>query len=106
MNCRMMTLDDKFKALEADNAPGQETRQDTGDINSIMRGEKLNGTPVDFSHGDIDAFGPTPGSEVAWKNGFNKGARQAYTLYRGAAHIRAGLADWIFRPMLTPLMHD
>ncbi len=34
----MMTLDEKFRALEADNAPGQEVRQDLGDLNAIMRG--------------------------------------------------------------------
>jgi aspartate/methionine/tyrosine aminotransferase len=89
----MMTLDEKFKALEADNAPGQEVRQNLGDLNSIMRGEKLEGVPVDFSHGDVDAFPPTPGADLLWKEGFNKGASQAYTEYRGLAEIRNGLAD-------------
>ncbi len=89
----MMTLDEKFKALEADNAPGQEVRQDLGDLNTIMRGGKIEGFPVDFSHGDVDAFPPTPGSLAAWQNGFSKGAQQAYTEYRGAAQIRNGLAD-------------
>ncbi len=64
----MMTLDEKFKALEADNAPGQEVRQEIGDLNTIMRGEKFDGIPVDFSHGDVDAFPPTPGSAEAWKD--------------------------------------
>ncbi len=45
----MITLDEKFRALEADSAPGQEVRQETGDLNTLMRGEKLDGTPVDFS---------------------------------------------------------
>lgn len=89
----MMTLDEKFKALEADNAPGQEVRQQAGDISTIMRGEKLDGNPVDFSHGDVDAFPPTPGSDAAWIDGFGKGAKQAYTEYRGDAEIRKGLAD-------------
>lgn len=89
----MITLDEKFKALEADNAPGQEVRQKTGDISTIMRADKLDGVPVDFSHGDVDAFAPTPGSEVAWNNGFSKGAKQAYTEYRGSAGIRTSLAD-------------
>jgi aspartate/methionine/tyrosine aminotransferase len=88
-----MTLDDKFRALEADNAPGQEVRQDVGDLNAIMRGRKLDGVPVDFSHGDVDAFPPTPGSEEAWKDGFDRGGHQAYTEYRGAARIREGLAE-------------
>ena len=89
----MTTLDEKFRALEADNAPGQEARQDTGNLNAIMRGEKFNGVPVDFSHGDVDAFPPTPGTSKAWKDGFEKGGQQAYTEYRGAASIRGGLAD-------------
>jgi len=88
-----MTLDEKFRALEADNAPGQEVRQDIGDLNAIMRGGKFDGAPVDFSHGDVDAFPPTPGSAEAWKDGFDRGGPQAYTEYRGAAQIRAGLAE-------------
>jgi len=87
-----MTLDEKFLVLEAKNAPGQEVRQDIGGVNSLMRGEKLDGTPVDFSHGDVDAFPPTPGSEETWKEGFEKGAVQAYTEYRGSLEIRNGLA--------------
>ena len=87
-----MTLDEKFKALAADNAPGQEVRQELGDLGAVMQGEKLEGVLVDFSHGDVDAFPPTPGSEVAWHNGFLEGARQAYTEYRGAAKIRNNLA--------------
>jgi aspartate/methionine/tyrosine aminotransferase len=88
----MISLDEKFKALLADHAPGQEVRQDLGDLDTIMRGERLAGTPVDFSHGDVDAFPPTPGSDEVWKEGFNKGGRQAYTEYRGALEIRNGLA--------------
>jgi hypothetical protein len=72
MKYRMMTLDEKFKTLEANNAPGQEVRQDIGDIGTIMCGEKLDGVPVDFSHGDVDAFPPTPGSHIAWKEGFRQ----------------------------------
>ncbi len=87
-----MTLDEKFKALEANNAPGQEARQNPGNLNSLMRGGKLDGTAVDFSHGDVDAFPPTPGADVIWKQGFDKGASQAYTEYRGLAEIRNGLA--------------
>jgi len=89
----MMTLDEKFKALEADNAPGQEVRQEIGDLNTIMRGEKFDGIPIDFSHGDVDAFPPTPGSSEAWNDGFVRGGQQAYTEYRGSARIREGLAD-------------
>jgi len=88
----MMTLDEKFRALGADNAPGQEVRQELGDLNTIMRGRKLDGIPVDFSHGDVDAFPPTPGSAEAWKAGFGRGGHQAYTEYRGAAEILIELA--------------
>ena len=89
----MTALDEKFRALETDNAPGQEVRQAIGDLDAMMRGDKLDGIPVDFSHGDVDAFPPTPGSSGAWKDGFDRGGSQAYTEYRGAAKIREGLAD-------------
>ena len=92
MNYKMMTLDEKFKALEINNAPGQEIRQNIGDLNAIMHGEKLDGVPVDFSHGDVDAFPPTPNSDAAWKDGFSRGGCQAYTEYRGSAEIRNRLA--------------
>lgn len=88
----MITLHEKFRALEADHAPGQEVRQETGDLNTLMRGEILEGVPVDFSHGDVDAFPPTPGSAEAWKDGFEIGGQQAYTEYRGATQIREDLA--------------
>jgi aspartate/methionine/tyrosine aminotransferase len=102
----MIGLDEKFRALEADNAPGQEVRQETGDLNSLMRGEKLEGIPVDFSHGDVDAFPPTPGSERAWKEGFEMGGQQAYTEYRGAAQIREGLAERLARFTGKPISAD
>ena len=87
-----MTLDEKFKALETNNAPGQEVRQNLGDLNTIMIGEKLDGVHVDFSHGDVDAFPPSPSSDAAWKEGFSRGGCQAYTEYRGSAEIRKRLA--------------
>ncbi len=88
----MMTLDQKFKALSTNNAPGQEVRQNLGDLNSIMIGEKLDGDPIDFSHGDVDAFPPVPSSDKVWKEGFIRGGSQAYTEYRGSAEIRNRLA--------------
>lgn len=102
----MMTLDEKFKALAADNAPGQEVRQDLGDLDAMMRGEKLEGVPVDFSHGDVDAFPPTPGSEAAWKEGFSKGAAQAYTEYRGAIDIRNVVAERLGEFTGRPVVAD
>jgi aspartate/methionine/tyrosine aminotransferase len=88
----MTLLDDKFDALAADNAPGQEVRQGAANLEAYMKGGLSNGVPVDFSHGDIDAFPPPPGSADAWNDGFAIGGQQAYTEYRGAAEIRAGLA--------------
>jgi len=89
----MISLDEKFRALEADNAPGQEVRQETGELNTLMRGERLEGAPLDFSHGNVDAFPPTPGSKEAFKDGFDLGGQQAYTEYRGSARIREDLAE-------------
>ena len=88
----MLTLDEKFSALAADNAPGQEVRQDLSSLDVQMKGGIFNGVPVDFSHGDVDAFPPTPGSANAWNAGFEIGGRQAYTEYRGAAAIRENVA--------------
>ncbi len=89
----MMRIDEKFKALDTNNAPGQEVRQSLGDLNTIMVGEKLDGVPIDFSHGDVDTFPPAPSSDKVWKEGFNRGGSQAYTEYRGSAEIRNRLAD-------------
>jgi len=89
----MISLEEKFRAIGAENAPGQEAQQEIGDLNSLMRGEKLEGIPVDFSHGDVDAFPPTPGSFEACKDGFEIGGQQAYTEYRGAVQIREDLAE-------------
>jgi len=58
-----------------------------------MRGEKFVGVPVDFSHGDVDAFSPTPGAYEAWQDGYQRGGQQAYTEYRGSAEIRDSLAE-------------
>lgn len=101
-----MTLDEKFRALDAENAPGQEARQNLTDLASIMRGEKLGGVPVDFSHGDVDAFPPIPGSEAAWNEGFDKGAQQAYTEYRGLAEIRDELAERLGEFTQKPIAAD
>lgn len=102
----MMTLDEKFRALESDNAPGQEVRQGLDDLKLIMRYEKLDGVPVDFSHGDVDAFPPTPGSDTAWKDGFSKGGCQAYTEYRGDSEIRNGLANRLEKFTGRPIAAD
>ncbi len=101
-----MTLDERFKALETENAPGQEFRQDVSDLSKIMRGEKLEGDPVDFSHGDVDAFTPTPGAAETWLRGYELGGEQAYTEYRGAAKIREGLAERLGIFTGSPILAD
>jgi aspartate/methionine/tyrosine aminotransferase len=84
----MDRLEKKFQKLGADNAPGQEGRQ-----NEItFKGEKLEGTPVDFSHGDVDAFEPIPGSLDHFIEGVKIGGEQAYTEYRGSKPLREDLA--------------
>jgi aspartate/methionine/tyrosine aminotransferase len=89
----MKTIEEKFRALATEHAPGQEVRQQVGDLDTIMRGDRYEGVPVDFSHGDVDAFPPTPGALEAWNAGYGRGAQQAYTEYRGAARIRERLAE-------------
>jgi aspartate/methionine/tyrosine aminotransferase len=71
-------------------APGQESRQETSSVD--LRGGKLEGVPVDFSHGDVNAFSPIPGSLDVFVEGFHVGAKQAYTSYRGKQAIRERLA--------------
>jgi aspartate/methionine/tyrosine aminotransferase len=88
----MISLDEKFIDLGAENAPGQEVRQDTSTLDAITRGDKLGGAPVDFSHGDVDAFPPAPDAHAAWKRGFKRGGHQAYTEYRGDSAIRHDVA--------------
>lgn len=87
-----MSIQEKFARLATDNAPGQEVRQSTDNVHARLRGEPLPGRPVDFSHGDVDAFSPTPGSFEEFCAGVDAGGRQAYTEYRGDIGIREDLA--------------
>lgn len=87
----MSTVLEKFEKLGCDNAPGQEGKRKNGVLD--LRGEKLEGVPVDFSHGDVDAFEPLPGSLAAFEEGFALGAKQAYTQYSGKKEIREELAQ-------------
>ncbi|KGR77128.1 pyridoxal phosphate-dependent aminotransferase [Ureibacillus manganicus] len=87
----MSLIVEKFKKLGAENAPGQETRQSTSNIE--LRGEEIPGTPVDFSHGDVDAFEPIPGSLDVFVEGVHIGGKQAYTEYRGSQNIREDVAQ-------------
>lgn len=86
----MSLITEKFQKLGADYAPGQEVRQKVDEI--TLRGEKIPGTPVDFSHGDVDAFEPIPGSLDQFIEGVKIGGKQAYTEYRGSQDIREYLA--------------
>ncbi|MCW0234277.1 MAG: pyridoxal phosphate-dependent aminotransferase [Ferrovibrio sp.] len=88
----MSIIEEKFAALATEHAPGQEVRQVAGDIGNLQRGDLLVGVPVDFSHGDVDAFTPTPGAFETFTDAVAAGGQQAYTEYRGSAAIRADLA--------------
>lgn len=83
-------ITEKFAKLGVDSAPGQELRQKVDNLKMI--GEKIEGIPVDFSHGDVDAFTPTPGAIEAFMEGYKKGGFQAYTEYRGKEFLREQVA--------------
>lgn len=87
----MDLLLDKFAKLGVDNAPGQEALQKK--VTLDLRGEHLEGRKVDFSHGDVDAFEPLPGSLETFVEGFKLGGTQAYTEYRGKMTLREELAE-------------
>ncbi len=90
----MNALNEKFAKLGVDNAPGQEGRQRAAALE--LRGEKLSGRPVDFSHGDVDAHQPIPGTLSDFVEGVERvGGKQAYTEYRGSKIIRTDLAKKI-----------
>ncbi len=87
-----MSIEAKFKKLGTDNAPGQEVRQSAAGLEALMRGAPIEGRPVDFSHGDVDAHEPTPGAFDLFSAGVQSGGVQAYTEYRGDLGIRDLLA--------------
>ncbi len=87
-----MSLETKFRNLGTDNAPGQEVRQSAEGLAALMRGAPLEGRPVDFSHGDVDAHEPTPGAFDLFAAGVTSGGAQAYTEYRGDGGIRGLIA--------------
>ena len=91
-----MTIQEKFARLGIDNAPGQEALQKSQALE--LRGEKLSGPAVDFSHGDVDAHIPTPGSFEVFAAGVEEGGAQAYTPYRGRKtileHVASKLSDF------------
>lgn len=90
----MELIEAKFAKLGTDHAPGQEVRQGADVPATMLRGEVLPGTPVDFSHGDVNdtAFAPTPGALDEFVSGVHRGGSQAYTEYRGGADLRDRVA--------------
>lgn len=90
----MNAIEQKFARLSTDNAPGQEVRLRAEGSQPQAKGDNLPGTPVDFSHGDVNdsAFAPTPGSLEAFVDGVHRGGEQAYTEYRGGAALRERVA--------------
>lgn len=87
----MSLYSQKFAKMGIENAPGQEGAQKRKEL--PVRGEKLPGIRVDFSHGDVDAHVPVPGCIEAFDEGYHKGGSQAYTEYRGHRAIRKDVAD-------------
>ena len=87
----MLTIEEKFQLLGVDSAPGQEVRA-SGAVEGLI-GDPIEGVRVDFSHGDVDAHPPIPGSIDLFNEGFAEGAPQAYTEYRGRASLREYLAE-------------
>lgn len=89
----MSLIEMKFAALATENAPGQEIRLAQDAPAAGLTGENLPGTPVDFSHGDVDAFLPSDGAFDAFAAGYRRGGSQAYTEYLGDAGIRSTMAQ-------------
>lgn len=91
----MPTITEKFAKLGTDHAPGQEVRQGGAALDAHLHGDTLPGTPVDFSHGDVNdnAFAPTPGAFEEFAAGVQRGGSQAYTEYRGGAELRERVAE-------------
>ena len=87
------TIAEKFDHLGVDNAPGQESQQK--EVALDLRGEKLEGPAMDFSHGDVDAHTPTPGSFEVFAEGVKEGGAQAYTPYKGRPAILEMVASRI-----------
>lgn len=88
----MGSIVEKFAKLGTDHAPGQEVRQGHSGASAFLRGDVLEGPPVDFSHGDVDAHTPIPGAFEAFAAAVASGGAQAYTEYRGSLAIRQMLA--------------
>jgi aspartate/methionine/tyrosine aminotransferase len=98
-------IEERFEKLGTEHAPGQQVSQSGGASDGNLLGETLAGTPVDFSHGDVneDAFAPTPGALEEFVEGVHRGGSQAYSEYRGDAELRervaSKLAEFTGRPV-------
>ena len=88
-----MSITEKFLKLGTDDAPGQEARQSADGLAAQLVGKRLDGRPVDFSHGDVDAHEPAPGAFDAFAEGVARGGTQAYTEYRGDRAIRGLIGE-------------
>lgn len=90
----MSSLEEKFLKLDAENAPGQEARQKVDDLKlpSNLPFEDTTYTPIDFSHGNLEAFEPVSAALDAFIEGFHIGSKRAYTEYRGDPAIREDVA--------------
>lgn len=87
----MSLIQDKFRSLGVEHAPGQEVN--AADSGLVLRGEPLPGQPVDFSHGDVDAHPPIPGSLECFTAGYKIGGHRAYTQYSGDLALRTQVAE-------------
>ncbi|WP_336715495.1 pyridoxal phosphate-dependent aminotransferase [Arthrobacter sp. USHLN218] len=96
---------ERFARLGIDAAPGQESaaRADIQRLEGLRRGDDLAGVPVDFSHGDVNAFAPIPSAIEHFNAGVTEGAHQAYTTYKGRAEILNELAGKLGEFTGTPV---
>src|SRR5690625_694719 len=96
----MDSLEKRFKKISSSAGPG-----DAKNLKEIKIGKHdfYSGTPVDFSHGDVDAFKPVENSLDTFIDGFKKGAEQAYTEYRGHKDIREDITKKISHFTKSPI---
>lgn len=79
-----MNIVEKFERLGVDNAPARKAFRK---VVLDLRGPKLEGPAVDFSHGDVDAHTPTPGSFELFAAGVEEGgAAGLYPLSRAEVY--------------------
>src|SRR5690625_662398 len=89
----MSSIEKKFSLLDYEFAPGQESHQKIEKIQ--LKGEKIEGIPIDFTHGDVETFKPITSALDNFIEGVSSGNIQAYTEYRGREEIRESTAEKI-----------